>query len=382
MMKTYEVKFNELKKEVSLIEGKISITMDLWTSKSFLSFMAIRGHWMDDDWNYRTKLFDFSYVEGDHSGHNLSNILNDCLTCLGIPYSKILGITLDNAPSNNTLFEFLMMITDDISEDTCHIRCLAHIINLGAQDILALLKVPNDEDDDGYDYNNEQLDDIDLNYEIDDDEEDVEDEVNEQQKSRGQTVIIKLRYVVRKIRKSVKLRQKLQKLCNLYNIKYLVPIIDVKTRWNSSYYMILRAEYLLTPLRNLCSNEKSLQSKMLTDTDWEVLSDIQTLLKKFERATNLVSMQRHCTISSYLPTLNWLIESVEEYVKNTLPKSMNHQFKILKEKSALMTSLTMNCMYTCSNAQRSKRYPPNFKNILVCLCRTKKSIRSNFGNLK
>lgn len=168
LMAAFDIMFNEIKVEVNAVPGKISITMDLWTSKNFLSFMAIRGHWLDDHWSYQSKLLDFSYVEADHSGANLSKILNECLVRYGIPYSKILGITLDNASNNNTLFDFLMAITDDLSEETCHVRCLAHIINLAAQDILASLKVPQLDNNEEFDYENEDLCDIDLNERIDD----------------------------------------------------------------------------------------------------------------------------------------------------------------------------------------------------------------------
>ncbi len=318
LMTTFEIKFMQMKNEVNAVPGKISITLDLWTSKNFLSFMAIRGHWLDDDWTYQTKLLDFLYVPDDHSGENLSKILDECLSRYGIPYSKILGITLDNAPSNNTLFEFLMAMTDDLSEDTCHIRCLAHIINLVAQDILALLKVPEQKTDE-FDYENEDLDDIDLNEpidDLDDDEEDDDEDDDDDHRNvaKEKTIIVKLRGLIKKIRKSVKLRQKLKKLCTIYGIKYLVPIIDVLTRWNSSYYMIQRAEYLAVPLRNLFLNEKALKSGAISDSYWIVLADIQSILKKFERATKLVSMQRHCNIPSYLPTFNWLAESLKEYI--------------------------------------------------------------------
>lgn len=62
LMNTFEIKFMQMKNEVNAVPGKISITLDLWTSKNFLSFMAIRGHWLDDDWTYQTKLLDFLYV--------------------------------------------------------------------------------------------------------------------------------------------------------------------------------------------------------------------------------------------------------------------------------------------------------------------------------
>lgn len=141
LLKEYEKKFNDLKHEIIEIPGKISITLDGWTSKNFLAFVAIRGHWLDKDWNYQSKLFDFAYVEGDHSGLNHSRILTDCLIRLGIPYSKILAITLDNATSNDTIFHWL----EEISAESCHIRCMAHIINLAVQDILQILKVPHED---------------------------------------------------------------------------------------------------------------------------------------------------------------------------------------------------------------------------------------------
>lgn len=143
-----------------------------------------------------------------------------------------------------------------------------------------------------------------------------EDEDGEERNFDASEVIVKLRTLVRKIRKSVQLRQKLKKLCDLYQMKYLVPKIDVKTRWNSTFYMIQRVEYLAVPLAHLCSIEKTLKPLRIRDSDWEMFTNIQTILQKFERATKLASMERHCTIPSYLPTLNWLISSLDDYSKN------------------------------------------------------------------
>lgn len=121
--------------------GKISITLDGWTSKNSLPFLAIRGHWLDEEWNLRSKLLDFAYVEGSHNGQNHSVILSECLDFLEIPFTKISAITCDNAGSNDTLFEWL----DDygISAVTSQVRCLAHVLNLAVQDVLASLKVPS-----------------------------------------------------------------------------------------------------------------------------------------------------------------------------------------------------------------------------------------------
>lgn len=73
--------------------------------------------------------------------------------------------------------------------------------------------------------NNEVLDDIDLDIEIlDCDEDEWVEVVNE----GNEYIMVKLRTLVRKIQKSALTRQKLNKLCNIYNEKYLIPILDLQ----------------------------------------------------------------------------------------------------------------------------------------------------------
>lgn len=93
------------------------------------------------------------------------------------------------------------------------------------------------------------------------------DEDGEERDFGASEVIVKLRTLVRKIRKSVQLRQKLKKLCDVYQMKYLVPKIDVNTRWNSTFYMIQRGQYLAVPLKNLCSIEKTLKPFTIRQLD-------------------------------------------------------------------------------------------------------------------
>lgn len=110
------------------------------------------------------------------------------------------------------------------------------------------------------------------------------------------------------------MREKVWKLCQSYGVKHLVPIVDVKTRWNLTFDMIKRAIYLKAPLRAMCSNEKTLESLLITETEWSELESLSDLLQKFHRSTNLMSMERHPTICSYLPTLKWLLISLETFI--------------------------------------------------------------------
>ena len=47
--------------------------------------------------------------------------------------------------------------------------------------------------------------------------------------------VSRLAFLVRKIRLSPKLRRLMQTVCEEKKVQYLVPIIDVSTRWNTTY---------------------------------------------------------------------------------------------------------------------------------------------------
>lgn len=128
--------------------------------------------------------------------------------------------------------------------------------------------------------------------------------------------IAKLRKLVRKIRKSGLKRKQLRKMCQLCGVDYLVPKIDVSTRWNSTFEMLERASKLKKPLLALCSSIKTLRPFIITESEWDELNKLFALLKKFDRSTKLVSMERHPTISAYLPTLNWLLDSLKSFIRD------------------------------------------------------------------
>jgi superfamily I DNA and RNA helicase len=94
---------------------------------------------------------------------------------------------------------------------------MAHVINLGAQQILINFKQPFEKD-----YYEPEL-----------------------SADRMVTAVSRLSFLVRKIRLSPKMRRLMEAICKEKGMTYLVPIIDVKTRWNSTYDMLVRAsEYI------------------------------------------------------------------------------------------------------------------------------------------
>jgi len=65
----------------------------------------------------------------------------------------VLAITTDNASNNDTFFKRLAEMCEEeninFGNKTQHVRCCAHILNLSAQDGLAMLKASAPEDEDG-----------------------------------------------------------------------------------------------------------------------------------------------------------------------------------------------------------------------------------------
>ena len=96
---------------------------------------------------------------------------------------------------------------------------MAHIINLTVQEILKYIKAGEAQEED------ELLELI--------SQEQEEEVINVE-------VIPKLRRLIAKIRSSPQRKEKFARRCEFFSIKSLNPMLDVKTRWNSTYLILDR----------------------------------------------------------------------------------------------------------------------------------------------
>jgi hypothetical protein len=77
----YESNTSEIQKNFQDILGKISFTIDIWTSPSTKSFLSITAHYIDNDWKLRNVLIDFIQIFGKNfliitSIFNFRNVFN------------------------------------------------------------------------------------------------------------------------------------------------------------------------------------------------------------------------------------------------------------------------------------------------------------------
>ena len=123
-------------------------------------------------------------ITGSHTSNTIKSLSEETFEEWDISNS-IISITTDNAPN---------MVSAVKSMNLQHIPCAAHTLHLIIKESLKFI----------------------------------------------QPLIEKCRKIVGYFSRSVSAREKLEKLETIYGLKILMPIQDIETRWNSTYYMIKR----------------------------------------------------------------------------------------------------------------------------------------------
>jgi hypothetical protein len=75
---------DRMRQKLQETPGKISFTLDAWTSRNQLPFLGITAHWIDSNWNLCSTLIDFRLLLGPHSGENLKAAFEESCRMLGI----------------------------------------------------------------------------------------------------------------------------------------------------------------------------------------------------------------------------------------------------------------------------------------------------------
>lgn len=301
--------------------SKFSFTVDGWTSMNFRSYYGVTIHFIDDNWQLQSLALDFIPSCGRHCGKDIAEVFFKCIKEYGLE-NKIQGITLDNAAANTTFMSELniLMAENDLSFDNInqHFRCFAHILNLGVQDIMKMLKVDflESESDilDSLISKAENIDDEKLNHDDLDEDELFEITSNDFSPS---SAICKLRSTFIKIRKSEQLQNKLNDFCNITKTKYIKPILDVKTRWNSTHDMIEVGISLKNSLNLFWlshENNERISMLRLSEDEWLLLEQIYIFLKNFKIVSNAICGEKYVTLPIVVVAFNILISDIESTI--------------------------------------------------------------------
>jgi hypothetical protein len=212
-------KFNTRRQKIinylNQIEGKFSLTTDMWTSINRDAYLGITIHYVDSNWCLCNFLLDIIPFNVRHTGENIAQEIIRVLDEFQIS-NKIIALTTDNESAMVVCGrELADAFNSELSSmNFSHYRCAAHVLNLGVKQGLQLVS----------------------------------------------SSIDKVHELMSKIKNSTRLSDRLREFCAIEQMPNYKPILDIEIRWNSTYYMLKRFEQLRPALELLAVNDNNIRN--------------------------------------------------------------------------------------------------------------------------
>ncbi|XP_071695481.1 zinc finger BED domain-containing protein RICESLEEPER 2-like [Rutidosis leptorrhynchoides] len=256
-IKVYE---NERKRLKSLtnITSTISLTTDCWkSSHQRIEYMVITGHFIDYKWRLHKRVLNFVHVPPPRIGRDIADGIYKCLKDWGIE-DKVFSISVDNASYNDRVVETLRKNFSLARKFPCkgrllHVRCCAHIMNICVKDGL----------------------------------------------SKIDHVIEEVREAVKYINYSEARTKGFASVAHQLKVDDRKLLIDVPTRWNSTYDMLSLALKFKDVFPSYAEYEVKFQN-LPTEQDWENVAKVCEILKVFKVCTTIISGSHYPTSNLYL----------------------------------------------------------------------------------
>lgn len=227
-----------------------------------MHYLCLTAHWINADFILEKRIIEFSLLEHPHDGLSIYQAIMSCLNYSEIS-DKIMSITLDNASNNvraiDLLVEFMKPMFDT---KFFHIRCVCHILHLYVCDGMQSVK-PH----------------IDL-----------------------------IRDCLLFITSSSVRLQKYRKMVKNAKIKFKIPYVDVKTRWSSTYRMLMEAQPYSSIIIRFVKEENNSRIKAISESTWEIIDILVPLLQNFSEMTSMMS-------GCFYPTSNMMLVNMVSIVK-------------------------------------------------------------------
>ncbi|CAG8736084.1 3705_t:CDS:2, partial [Cetraspora pellucida] len=161
--------------------------------------------------------------------------------------------------------------------------------------------------------------------------------------------IEKIRSLMNYLKSFQPTNEALKCLCKAKNIKYLTPELDVKTRWDSVYYMLEKWKKLESVSKMLSIDNLVVGQHYPTKEDCIKINDTMLLLEPFERATCYLSASRYPTygavhfvflgIQEHLLRYSNMEEFTQSIMARTIYKKLNKYWLIMDEASQISSLL-------------------------------------------
>jgi len=327
-----EQRFNQVRSDQALdlktTCTSISIAFDGWGSKNHKHIIGGIGYWIGPDWERRWMNVEYAEAVWGKSGEGMAEVLMasfgegiDKVTLvdtekgpmeqrvlqIGLDIAhKVIAVCGDNAPNNDTFCDHFHRILKQKYDDDpalglglprclfggrrSRIRCLAHILALIAKSVFAHLKSGT----------REQAEDI------------VQSVLNGDRQFPAScaslNICMKVRAFVLWIMASEERRKQWKNICSVF-----LPL-DVDTRWNSLYLMMIEARKAKKEIRRFGELHPECASLVPTAEEWIVCEQVERCMEPFYNHT--------LTVSNQVPNLNqylgimWGIEDLLDDVSS------------------------------------------------------------------
>ncbi|XVF18464.1 hypothetical protein REPUB_Repub11eG0023600 [Reevesia pubescens] len=244
---------------LSKLQGRINLSVEMWSSPENSNYLCLTAHYIDDDWKLQKKILNFVTLDSSHTEDMLSEVIIKCLMDWDIE-SKLFAMTFDDCSTND---DIILRIKEQISENRprlsngqlLDVRSAAHVLNSIVQDAIEALQV----------------------------------------------VIQKIRGSVRYVKSSQSIQGKFNEIAQQTGINSQKSLVlDCPFRWDSTYIMLETAvEY-----RNAFCHVPELDPDLaLSDEEWEWASSITGYLKLFIEIINVFSGNKCPTANIYFPEI-------------------------------------------------------------------------------
>ncbi|KAE8668680.1 Detected protein of unknown function [Hibiscus syriacus] len=104
----YEKEKGNMLSKLETNEGRIAITIDMWTSDhQNKGYMAVTAHYIDNSWSLQKRVIRFEYVPSPHTADVITASLMKCFLDWNID-RKLTSITVDNCSVNDSVIKLLV----------------------------------------------------------------------------------------------------------------------------------------------------------------------------------------------------------------------------------------------------------------------------------
>ena len=227
----------------------ISFTSDGWTANtSNISFLSFTAHWINENYKQESAIIRVVPFNESHNSSNISEILQDAMNQFEIPSNKVHVILRDNAAN--------MAAGVDLAGFQS-IPCFLHTLQLVLNDAIFEQRYVKD-------------------------------------------IIATCKQIVGHFNHSPSAFAKYTEFQKKLNVPQHKFIQDIKTRWNSQYYMLSRIHEQKNALISFCSEYS--KPTYLETSQWKILERLLKILQHFEDCTKFLS-SRNAVVSAIIPNM-------------------------------------------------------------------------------